>query len=277
MVIGIALALGSALAHAGWNTTAKRTAAEGLPAIWASSLGALVLVAPFAIGHQGAVTGRLLLLAPASTALHTAYALCLQRAYRSFDVGQVYPLSRGLAPVLVALAGAAALGQWLRAPQWIAVVLLGAAVALLLRERPASGRAVLWSAAIAVTIAAYTTFDGWAVVTLGADPVVFYALGAALQLAFLTAVLGRRLPAAAAQFRDHPRPIAALAVLIPLSYLLGLFATRHAPLSLVAALRSTSLLWAALAAAWLLREPMGARRVAATALAAAAVVAMLTA
>ncbi|WP_236046115.1 EamA family transporter [Paractinoplanes ovalisporus] len=276
MFLGVALALGSAIAHAGWNTTAKRTAAEGLPALWASSLAAFVLVAPFSIAHAGAASGRLMLLTPISTLLHTSYAFCLQRAYKHFDVGQIYPLSRGLAPVLVAFAGAAVLGQWLRAPQWIAVLLLAAAVALLLGEHPSSGRAVLWSAAIAVTIAAYTTFDGFAVVALGADPVFFYGFGALLQLLLLTFLLRHRLPEAAVQFRRHPGAIAVLAVLIPLSYLLGLFATQHAPLSLVAALRSSSLLWAGLIAWVVLREPFGPRRFLATLLAAFAVLAMLT-
>ncbi|MBL7256735.1 hypothetical protein [Paractinoplanes lichenicola] len=271
----MALALGSAIAHAGWNTTAKRTAMDGLPALWASSLVAFVLVAPLAIAHAGAAAGRLMLLTPISTLLHTAYAVCLQRAYKRFDVGQVYPLSRGLAPVLVAFAGAAALGQWLGAPQWIAVLLLAAAVALLLGERPESGGAVLWSAAIAVTIAAYTTFDGYAVVELGADPLFFYGFGSLLQLVLLTVLLRRRLPEGMTQFRRHPRAIALLAVLIPASYLLGLFATLHAPLSLVAAVRSSSLLWAGLIAVLVLREPLGPRRAAATLLAATAVVIML--
>ncbi|MBB4694153.1 hypothetical protein [Paractinoplanes abujensis] len=279
----MALALGSAIAHAGWNTTAKRTATEGLPALWASSLAAFVLVAPLAIGHAGAAAGRLMLLTPISTLLHTAYAVCLQRAYKRFDVGQIYPLSRGLAPVLVAFAGAVALGQWLRAPEWAAVLLLAAAVALLMGEhaKPGEavagpGRAVLWSVAIAGTIAAYTTFDGFAVVELGADPLFFYAFGALLQLVLLTVLMRRRLPEGVAQFRRRPAAIGLLAVLIPLSYLLGLFATLHAPLSLVAALRSSSLLWAGLIAFLVLREPLGPRRAGATLLAAAAVVTMLT-
>ncbi|MDY7088919.1 MAG: hypothetical protein SYR96_27920 [Actinomycetota bacterium] len=276
MILGVALAIGSAIAHAGWNTTAKRTATEGMPALWAASLAACVLVVPFSIAHVGAASGRLLLLAPVSMLLHTAYAVCLQRSYLRFEVGQVYPLSRGLAPVLVAFAGAVTLGQWLRVPQWIAVLLLAAAVALLLGERPESSGAVLWSALIAVTIAAYTTFDGWAVVEFGADPVLFYGAGALLQLILLTALLGRRLPVAAGQFRRRPGPIALLAALIPLSYLLGLFATLHAPVSLVAALRSSSLLWAGLMAVLVLREPFGARRLGATVLATAAVVTMLT-
>ncbi|MBU2665861.1 hypothetical protein KOI35_20325 [Actinoplanes bogorensis] len=281
MVLGVALALGSAVAHAGWNTTAKRTAAEGMPALWASSLIAFVLVTPLVLlfGHP---SGRLLLLTPVSTVLHTAYAACLQRAYRHFDVGQIYPLSRGLAPLLVAFAGAAALGQWLTLPQWIAVLLLGAAVALLLRDRPPTGsahsrpgHAILWSAAIAVTIAAYTTFDGWAVVDLGADPISFYGFGLLVQLVLLTALLHRRLPEAVGQFRRNTGAIVLLAVLIPASYLLGLFATLHAPLSLVTALRSSSLLWAGLIAALMLHEPLGPRRTGATLLAAAAVVTML--
>jgi len=77
------------------------------------------------------------------------------------------------------------------------------------------------------------------------------------------------------QARIHARTVAVLAVLIPTSYVLSLYATLHAPVSPVAAVRSSSLIWVALAAALVLHEPLGRVRVVATILAAAAVVAMV--
>jgi drug/metabolite transporter (DMT)-like permease len=68
-----------------------------------------------------------------------------------------------------------------------------------------------------------------------------------------------------------------LAVLIPTSYVLGLHATQHAPVSLVAAVRSSSLVWTALAAAVVLRERVSARRLLSTGLATASIVAMVAA
>ncbi len=114
-VAGVVLALAAAVTHAAWNTVGKRVSEEGLPAQWAFTLAAALLVlaacmvtlaacmVTLAAGGSFRLTTGLLVLAPVSTVLHTSYGLLLQRAYRSFDVSQIYPLSRGLAPVLVML------------------------------------------------------------------------------------------------------------------------------------------------------------------------------
>ncbi len=107
-VAGVVLALAAAVTHAAWNTVGKRVSEEGLPAQWAFTLAAALLVlaacmVTLAAGGSFRLTTGLLVLAPVSTVLHTSYGLLLQRAYRSFDVSQIYPLSRGLAPVPVML------------------------------------------------------------------------------------------------------------------------------------------------------------------------------
>ncbi|WP_154674017.1 EamA family transporter [Nakamurella lactea] len=270
----------SSLAHAGWNTLVKRVSAAGVPAMWAYTLAASVLLVPLTVvataGHAVRFTGTGLLLAPVSMALHTAYAALVQRAYRSFDVGQVYPLSRGLAPVLVAVPGVTLFDQGLTPARWVGVALMGISVALLTFERSASLdparnlRPVLWSTGIAVTIAAYTLYDGWAVVTMQVDPMAYYLITGLLQLGLMTMLIRHRIPEGVDQFRQHTASIVTLAVLIPASYLFGLYATQHAPISLVAAVRSTSLIWAAIAATMILREPLRRSRILATVAAVAA-------
>ena len=110
MTIGVFLALlGAALLHAGWNALVK----IGLDRFSAILLLALV---------QGAIALLLLPvfgLPPAaswpwvagSAALQSGYKIFLIRAYGHGDLSQVYPLARGTAPLIVALAGALFLGE----------------------------------------------------------------------------------------------------------------------------------------------------------------------
>ncbi|MER7555761.1 hypothetical protein ABTZ46_02400 [Nocardioides sp. NPDC126508] len=231
-------------------------------------------------GHGITVTWDLLLLSLGSTAMHALTMGLVQVAYQDFDVSQIYPLSRGLAPVVVAITGMVVLGQWLSWAQWGGVLLMAAAVGALLFETirtrgSLQAKPLLWSGCIAAAIAGYTTYDGWVVVERGLDPIAYYAIGTVVQVALWSVVVRGKYAEGLRQLRTHARTVAVLAVLVPTSYVLSLYATLHAPVSLVAAVRSSSLIWVALSAALVLREPIGRVRVAATILAAAAVVTMV--
>lgn len=284
MTLGISLALIAALAHAAWNTIVKQVSAGGTAALWAYTLGSFAFVAvvglvAVGIGYDVHVDARLVLVAVGSTFLHTAYAALTQAAYKHFDLSQTYPVTRGLAPVTVAFTAALLLHQRLSAWQWVGVVSMAAALACLLADgagvRGTFTRGPLtWGIVIALTIAAYTTYDGWAIVNLHVQPLAYYAVGTAAQLLLVTALMRGDIPEGLAQFRRHLPPVAALALLIPASYVLALYATQRAPVSVVAAIRASSLLWAALAAAVALKEPLHRGRLAATGLVMVAVVAM---
>jgi len=167
--------------------------------------------------------------------------------------------------VVLALGSAIAHAAWNTASKTIAPA-----------GRPAlQAKPLLWSACIAVSIAGYTTYDGWVVVERGLDPIAYYAVGTVIQVVLWSVIVHGKYAEGLRQLGIHARTVAVLAVLIPTSYVLSLYATLHAPVSLVAAVRSSSLIWVALAAALVLREPIGKVRVAATVLAAAAVVAMV--
>lgn len=92
-------------------------------------------------------------------------------------------------------------------------------------------------------IAAYSTYDGWAIVSLGLDPLPYLAVGIAAQLLVVTGLLRGDVRAGLVQLRRHHRPIAVLAVLIPTSYALALIAMQHAPVSVVTAVRASSVIW----------------------------------
>ena len=284
VLLGVGLALASAIAHAAWNTIVKQVSAGGLAALWAYTLGSStlaigVLLAAVGAGGDMGIDGQLVLVCAGSTALHTTYGVMVQAAYKHFDLGQTYPISRGLAPVIVAVSGALVLHQPLGPTQWLGVVAMAVALACLLFDNSGphpgmSRRGVTWSVLIAATIAAYSTYDGWAIVSLGLDPLPYITVSTVMQLLLVTALLRGDVRSGLVQLRRHPRPIVVLAVLIPASYALGLVATQHAPVSVVTAVRSSSIVWAAVAAVVVLREPMRRGRLAATLLCSAALVAM---
>ena len=109
----LALALGAAALHALWNLLLARE--EDTEAASAIALLALVatLVVPAALTwrvHADAVP-----FIAASAALELAYVALLATAYRRYELSLVYPVARGLAPVLallfvVAAGGRAAVG-----------------------------------------------------------------------------------------------------------------------------------------------------------------------
>jgi drug/metabolite transporter (DMT)-like permease len=276
-MLGIALALGSAVAHTGWNALSKAGASGGTAFVWLCTVvGALVVVPVVVVVvlAQGLVPAWSWLGAGAVGAvIHGGYSLVLQAGYRRGEVSVVYPVSRGLAPVLVAVLGVILFGQRLGVPSAVGVALIAGSVLLLLGDGPAAARGggVGWGALTAVLIAAYTLWDAAVVVAWGTPPVPYYAVVAVLQLGMVTVVARRHLGPGVLGDRRRLGLAAVVGVLIPFSYVLSLLALEHAPVAEVAALRSTSIVMSGVVAWLALGERPSIRRVASTALATGAV------
>ena len=262
MAFGYSLALvsvGSAL-HALWNVLVKRSGTSDVAFVWVySAIAAPLWLAVLTVGATWGGLGSAWWAALVSTALHTAYAAVLQRAYSSADLSVVYPVSRGLAPVLVA--------PWTGGPSAIQALAL---LAVLIGVPLASGatwrdltraRGLRAGSAVASCTAAYTLWDAFAVAELHVAVVPYMALSSLAQLVLLTIVLGRRrreLPAALAAGWARALPIA---VLVPASYALVLVAMRFGPPSVVATSRSLNVVFGVIAGVWLLREPFTRRSI----------------
>jgi drug/metabolite transporter (DMT)-like permease len=275
--------LGAALLHASWNALLKRRGGGGDGD--ADPLVSMLLV----VAGAGACAAVLLpfLDAPApaswpfiaaSTALQTAYYLLLAATYRAGDVSHAYPLMRGSAPLLVALANGPLTGERLGGAQWLATLLIcGGVLAMWLDGRGRArehGRTSGLALATACVIAAYTLVDGAGVRRSSAPAAytLWIFLGTGLAVWLLAA--RRRLPALLAQARARPllAPLGGMASLA--SYGIALWAMTRAPVAAVAALRETSILFATAIAAFVLRERVGRMRVAAACLIACGAVAM---
>jgi drug/metabolite transporter (DMT)-like permease len=274
--VGVTAAvLTAAVLHAGWNALLKgvpdRLATVVLLDLTGLGLSALAL--PLVPAPAPASRGLLL----ASVLLHLGYELLLLRAYRDGDLSQVYPLARGTAPLLVAGFAGLVLGE--RLGPWQLAGLTGVCAGLLLLlgaggAPPGRGQAVGPAMATGVCIAAYTVADGLGVRRAGTDlgyvAWLFLLHGLPIPL-FVLAVRRRGL---AARLRGHLRVGVAAGALSLAAYGLVLWAQRRGALAVVAALRETSVLVAALIGSLVFGERFGRRRVLAAAVLAAGIVAL---
>jgi drug/metabolite transporter (DMT)-like permease len=264
--------LAAAVLHAGWNAIAKaipdQSAAAGLiggVGMVAGGLGAVLLPAP-----EPAAWPFL----AGSAVLQTGYLLLLVHAYRYGEFSQVYPLARGLPPVLVTGVSLGVLGERLTGGQLAGVLLVSVALTGLLFAggRPRAGAGLGPAAATGVALAGYTLVDGVGVRQAG-DPLSYLAWLFLLQgaMAFAaSAVL------AGPGFWLAIRRSAQLGLLgggvAVVAYGVVVWAQSQAPLPLVSALRETSLLFAAVLGRLVFQEPFRISRLAATALAVAGII-----
>ena len=260
----VPLVLCAAALHATWNALVK-PAGDRLAAIGAlnAAIALICLPAAVLVAPREAAWGALAV----SSLLHVAYNLALVAAYDEGDFSQTYPIARGSAPPLVAIVAAIALGESLDA---LRIAGLGAVTAgmFVLAAGPRRPRAVALALRVGVVIAAYTVVDGIGVrhahTPLGYGAWLFVSSGVLTALA--VRARGGTLRAPAVTLIGAPCAIAA--------YGLVLWAQTHGRLAVVAGLRETSVVFGALIGVVALHEPMGLRRVLASALVAAGAVAL---
>ena len=259
----------AAAAHAGWNAAIKR-GLDPLVTTVLIAIGAGVVALPIAVWlGLPAVAARPWVVA--SVIVHLGYFAGLIEAYRAGDMSQVYPIARGAAPLLTALVSTAWLGEQLGGLGWVGLLcLVGGVMMLSLRAggdlARLDRRAVGFALFTALTVCAYTVIDGIGVRAAGDAPA--YTATAFLGNAVIMALYGlarRGSKLLAGLSRAWVTGLAGGALQFA-SYGIALWAMTVAPIAVVAALRETSVLFGALIAVVVLREPLRALRVAAAVL-----------
>lgn len=199
----------------------------------------------------------------ASVAIHLAYYWLMVNAYRSGDLSLVYPLMRGVAPLLTAIFGIVWLAE-LPAPfTWLGIALISAGVlALALRTagHAPSPKAVAFALANAAVIAIYTIVDGTGARLAGNAWSYIVWLFVMDALPFTAWVLLARRRSFVAFVAAHPLRGLAGGALSAAAYAIPVWAMTKAPVAAVASLRETSVLFAALIGARMLREKLSPRR-----------------
>lgn len=242
----ISIVLFAALLHALWNAFVKaaddRFAILGLIAVGHVILGiALATQNPFPAPESWPFIAG-------STVIHFGYYFLLYHSYRLGDLSQVYPIARGMSPVLVALGAQVFAGETLPPAAWAGILLASAGIFMMAGDvfrGETPPLVVLTALATGVMIASYSLVDGMGVrvaaTSLGYIGWLFVA--ESIIAAFVFARLGRRMLTISRQTLI----LGLIGGLISATaYGLVIYVKAIAPLGMVSTLRETSVVFAAL-------------------------------
>jgi drug/metabolite transporter (DMT)-like permease len=259
----------AAACHAGWNALIK-VGLDPLSTTTLISVGSGLVALAFVpvVGMPAWAAWPWLI---ASVVIHLVYFASLIESYRTGDLGQVYPIARGSAPLMTAATTSILLDERLSALGWTGIVALVAGV-LLLSARGGRAlaeidrRAVGFALFTALTICAYSVIDGIGA-RLSTNPnaySVWLFLGiAVVMVPYALYRDGRDVIPAMQNFWLRGFAGGALQVL---SYGIAIWAMTLAPIAIVATLRETSVLFGAVIAVVILKEPLRLVRIAAACL-----------
>ncbi|MFZ9233652.1 MAG: EamA family transporter [Hylemonella sp.] len=258
----------SALLHVGWNVLV-RTSGDKVFSTLAVVLGAGLLALPLlAALPLPATDSQPYVLA--SGVLHLVYFSLVALSYRHAELSVAYPIMRGAAPALAAIAALLFLGETTTTLGWLGVALISlGALSLAVaawRISPMHAGGLVFALGNAGVIAAYTVVDGQGA-RLSGNALSYtgwtFVLTAILLLLTTRLMRGQQLWAAL-------RPMWRTAVLGGAgtlgAYSMVLWAMGHAPIAAVAALRESSIVFAAIIGVVFLRERIGHARLAAIAM-----------
>ncbi len=254
-VEALILTLVAAVMHASWNAIVKvgidRAVVLALIAMAHTAVGAVMIAIA---GIPNPASWPFIL---ASTLLHYGYYVCLHHAYRVGDLSQVYPLARGVAPLLVALGAWAFAGETMSAAAWGAILLASLGISALAFSR----RGGMWdhpptlfyTVATGLIIASYSVVDGMGV-RLAGHPLAYMGWLFVWEFpVFVTVLLRRRRTLHAIPLGGVIKGLSG-GLLSVAAYSLVIYAATLAPLAAISAVRESSVIIAALIGTLLLGE-----------------------
>lgn len=257
----------AAALHASWNALVKggadKTAAMVAVVIGQGLAGAALL--PFAPRLDPACWPYLL----GGLSLHLGYQVFLIQSYRFGDLTQVYPIARGVSPLLVALGSVLFLDAEFSRVEVLAMAMISIGIGSISLVRRADGVFQLKAAGLAlitgVFIASYSLVDGQGA-RIGGSALGFFGALAALDAVVFAlfahlirpGLVGRALALKKHLFLGGGASFAA--------YVLVVWAFTQAPIALVTALRETSIIFALIIGVTVLRERLDLSKVLATAI-----------
>jgi drug/metabolite transporter (DMT)-like permease len=259
----VLIVLLGALLHASWNAVVKSSGDKLLNIVMVVTVAGVAAAAalPFFAQPMQASWPYL----AASAVLQVVYIVLVSKAYKHGDMSLAYPLMRGTAPLIVALASGPLIGESLPALRWLGVLLVSSGVIAMALESRQRGEGAGRTAAVALLnacfIAAYTVTDGIGVRLSGAPIAytlwIFTVHGAALLLWAM--VRQPLLFGAHLRKRFGTAVFGAFATLA--SYGSALWAmSLNVPVASVSALRETSIIFAAALSVILFGERLGGWR-----------------
>ncbi|MET3455128.1 DMT family transporter [Pseudomonas kilonensis] len=255
----ICLVLFAALLHASWNAMLR----GGADRLWSMTIMCVAIALASAIV-------AVLLAPPAraswfciglSAVLHVGYNLFLVRSYKSGDLGQTYPIARGVSPILIVLAASLFAGERVAPSGLLGIALVSTGIlSLAYTGRRRALPDLPYALGTGFFIAAYSVVDGIGV-RLSGTPMAYTA--------WMCLLWGVMMPLVYIGLRDAKslfalRPGIAVAfaggLVSLLAYGVVIYAMAHAPMGAVSALRETSVMFAALIGYAFLGEALTLRK-----------------
>jgi drug/metabolite transporter (DMT)-like permease len=250
-----AAVLAASLLHASWHALVK-SSGDRVVALAGMNLvsAAVALVAmPFLLRPEPFV----LAVIGGSVVVHVGYKIALAKLYSRTDLSQGYPLARGLTPIAAAIFAYAMLLELPSAVTASGIVLIAMGVAGLVFEngvRPLPFRTVAAAVAAGGAVAAYSVIDAYGVRRSG-DWMAYTAwLVACDSGTFAAYAVATRGKAAMTIWKAHWQRTLISGLLGVVSFSVFLWALGRAPVGAVAALRETSIVFAAVLGVLVLHE-----------------------
>ena len=250
------LVLVAALLHASWNAFVKAGDDKLLSiALMHACSGAVALcLLPFFPLPDPASWPYLVL----SAALHWGYYIFLISGYRYGDLGVVYPLARGSAPLMIAVTGTLIAGERFPplAMAGLAVASLGIVSLSFENGLPRRGalKPVFFALGTAIWITAYTLSDGLGVREAGSELSYILWLFVLEAVTFCPFAIAIRRRTWKSYYRDHWQGLWFSGMVAALAYGLVIYVMSTHPMAWVSALRETSVVIAVLIGAFFLKE-----------------------
>lgn len=200
-----------------------------------------------------------------SVLIHSVYYYSLAQSYRHGDLSQIYPLFRGLAPVLVVIGAAIFIGEFLSMGAMFGIALISLGLISIALLGGSVGRipvpALRWGLLTSVMIASYTVADGIGVRASGNAFSYIFWLFVLEPIPICLWLLCSDRQGWFGYMRAKPGKILAGALAAATAYGMVIYAMEQAPIALVSSLRETSVIFAALIGTLLFREPFGRQRI----------------
>ena len=255
--------LTAALFHASWNFLVKNTGNKSV-AILAISIGQV----PFGIAglfYTGLPPYEAFGHVFISGLLHTGYMIFLMQAYRFGDLSVVYPIARGVSPILLTLATFILLQDRLSPLQIYGTALIAGALILLgasqYRASKTGYAPVLLAMVTGFFIASYSMVDALGT-RIGQDAFGFFGCVAIMSAILMSGyfTFDRKV-----NFKELFTAQKTLMIMgggiSYTAYIIVLWACLYAPISVVSSLRETSTFFAVMIGVFVLKETLSVSKI----------------
>ena len=271
--MALALVLLSAICHAAWNLLLKRAGNQEV-FTWAMLVAGSVMMLPLGVVlfllYPVSPTGYWLVLA--TVVAHLFYFILLGRAYSKGDLSLVYPVARGIGPMLIPALAVSILGEKVTPPAALGISVIIAGIFLVswwgrFRQIIAHPSVLFRDAGVGyalltgMTITLYSLVDKQGVAHV--QPFLYlYLLTLGSAIGMTPYVLYRRgLAELKLEWKSNARPILTAGLLVFLAYGLVLKAYSFSQVSYVSPAREVGIVIGVLMGVFVLKEPFGKGRI----------------